>query len=464
MAGLTLTRLVPNNLFAKLILCFWLISGLTIGSVLLVQQLVEPNPLQSISPMEQQVLDRVAQRIQSLPAGRIGERRFNREFDNHQRRPGEPRLILLNQQGESVTGQKVPRTVRHYLLIREDQELKQAFSYQFRHERVFGPQLIELGDRQLQLYGRVKVTAQKPWLHRLLEQKWLMLALALVLSGVIYGALAWHLSRGIRSLQRSAKCIANGDLSQRTARDVSERGDEIGQLAQAFDQMGEAVQSMLDNQRRLMSDISHELRTPLTRLQLALAIANKKGQDSKELNRMGYEAQQIEAMIQELLELSRANVSATESRQTLDINQVLAPIFSDAQFEASQHDIQLATQLIDVPSMLLEPKLIGRAVENVLRNAIRYAKSKVSVQQRIEQNTLIISIKDDGPGIDDDQLSQIFRPFYRPNEARDRDSGGAGLGLAISAAAITGHGGSIDASNREQGGLLVCIRLPIKGQ
>jgi two-component system sensor histidine kinase CpxA len=223
---------------------------------------------------------------------------------------------------------------------------------------------------------------------------------------------------------------------------------------------------MINNQQRLMGDISHELRTPLTRLQLALALGRKKGQQSEELDRISYEALQLEALISELLTLSRVSLVSHENRLVLELAESLSQVLDDAEFEAEQQGKHLQ---IDIPEALLlplHPKALSRAIENILRNAIRYANANISIDAVQVVNEIIIIIQDDGPGIATQELEAIFKPFYRPDTARDRQSGGWGLGLAITQAAIQLHQGSIVAKNLigptgQRQGLKFTIKLPV---
>ncbi len=454
-----------NNLFVKLMICFWLVSGLSIGGLLIAQKLSSQEPLQAIDPIELRILNRIAERVERMPLRALHKFDISREvearFPNMPEGFKPPRFVLLDSQGETLTGRRAPRSVSFFRVVREENQLAEPASYQFRRERVFGPQIVTISGQDYELYGRIDRPPPKPKLYQWLDRTELLLGLALLLSGLIYGALAWHLSRGLRSLRHSAERIAAGELAHRSEASVRARGDEIGQLAQAFDQMGDSVQAMMQSQQRLMSDISHELRTPLTRLQLALAIAKKKGQESKELARMGYETEQIEQMIQELLQLSRTSLQASEDKQRCRLSDTLAGVLDDAVFEAEQQKISLQHSVDADPELAHSPKLIGRAVENLLRNAIRYANSAVYLRQYIEDESLVIEVSDDGPGVEPDQLEQIFQPFYRPSDARERESGGAGLGLAICAAAVKGHGGQIKADRGEHGGLRVRLELPL---
>lgn len=215
------------------------------------------------------------------------------------------------------------------------------------------------------------------------------------------------------------------------------------------------VQSMLNNQQRLLSDISHELRSPLTRLNLALAISKKHIGDSKELQRIAVEADRIELMIAEMLNLSRMQLNPNIKEKIL-FNEFLEEIFLDAQFEANENNKAFNAPAIEDITLNIYPELAYRAIENVIRNAIKYANEVIVVEIEINTTKLILTIKNDGPLIPESELEDIFRPFYRVNEARDRESGGVGLGLSITENAMAMHGGKIWAENIDN---QVCMHL-----
>ncbi|MDW1918492.1 ATP-binding protein, partial [Vibrio sp. Vb0349] len=211
----------------------------------------------------------------------------------------------------------------------------------------------------------------------------------------------------------------------------------------------------------LLSDISHELRSPLTRLRMASALATRKQGDSPELVRIDTEAQRLEQMISELLELSRMQVNSHMTRETQPIESLWEEIIKDAQFEAEQMGKKLRYSEIPERHISGNPKLLMSAVENIIRNAIYYGKDEVQIDIQDKTDTLTITVDDNGDGVPDEELEAIFRPFYRVSTARDRHSGGTGLGLTITESAIRQHSGTIVASRSPRGGLRVSITLPL---
>ena len=293
------------------------------------------------------------------------------------------------------------------------------------------------------------------------------LAIAVILSGLVCFGLAQYLSRPIRKLQSAAQELARGELHTRVSDSIGNRHDEIADLGKDFDQMATRLQSLVNNQKQLLSDISHELRSPLARMQLAVALARKKldGGVSKEMDRIEQEAERLDELVGQSLTLSRLDAGAAYAKDDfIDIGELLDNIIKDCNFEASEKDKKVELNIDKSWTINANSELLHRALENIIRNAIRYTKINTSVEVSLKQQNsshFSILIEDHGPGVPEDKISGLFEPFVRLSEARDRDSGGYGLGLAIAKRAIEFHDGSISAKNKTDNGLLVEVILPI---
>jgi two-component system sensor histidine kinase CpxA len=270
----------------------------------------------------------------------------------------------------------------------------------------------------------------------------------------------------ISQLREASKQMATGEMGSRVG-SASRRLDEIGQLGRDFNYMSEQVERAINNQKRLLADISHELRSPLTRLQLSIGIALQQNESEVSVNmlaaleRIEKEALQIEKMIAQVLLLSRLdNQQPIQNLQTVSLEQLMTPIIADAKFEAEHKNKELSYQADDNINLHIDPQLLGSAIENVLRNAIHYSNRLIQVSVSVQDKHIVWVIEDDGSGIDESQLSRIFEAFYRESTARDRNSGGVGLGLAIAHHAVSKHQGLIQANNKPDGGLRVKISLP----
>ncbi len=267
----------------------------------------------------------------------------------------------------------------------------------------------------------------------------------------------------ISDLRSATLLLAEGKLETRVAAEVTGRGDELGELGRSFNEMAARLQRQLETQRQLLRDVSHELRSPLARLRIASELA--RGEPAAvHLDRIDQEADRLEELIAQVLLIARLEspVSAT-TRETFDVTELAREVYDDAQLEAQQRKVALQATFGDGCTLSGHPDLIQSAIENVLRNAIRYTAegTAVEIDAGSDARTWRIAIADHGPGVPPDQLETIFKPFHRVSTARDRDSGGYGLGLAIAERAVTAHGGSITAQNLDRGGLRVEIVLPL---
>ena len=327
------------------------------------------------------------------------------------------------------------------------------------HYMVAGPVPITLAGEELLMYAGVKWNQPPPFLLRLFDKPLQLLLAVMLASTPLLLWLAWALSQPARRLERAAQRVAKGQFE---VDPTLEKGtSEFRQAGESFNQMVEAVNQMISGQQRLLSDISHELRSPLTRLRMANALAIRKQGESQELERIDTEAQRLEQMISELLTLSRMQVDSHITREVQPISSLWEEILKDAQFEAEQMGKQLTFSEIPERSISGNPKLLMSALDNITRNAIYYGKDQVDVQFHVVQDQLTICVNDNGDGVPDDELDSIFRPFYRVSTARDRNTGGTGLGLTITESAIRQHSGTITASRSQLGGLQLEITLPI---
>jgi signal transduction histidine kinase len=274
-------------------------------------------------------------------------------------------------------------------------------------------------------------------------------------------ALAAYLTAPVRRLQKAVERFGRGDFSARVG---SGRSDELGQLARTFDHMADRTQTLLAAERRLLLDISHELRSPLARLSVAAELARSDEQREAALNQIQKESERMNALVGQLLQVTRAegDPSALQLEQ-VRVDELLQELVADCSIEAKARDCSIS---VDAPAPIEikgDPELLRRAVENVIRNAIRFTRpeTKVEVAAARQDSSVRIRVRDYGPGVPEEELSRIFDPFYRVAADRSRTSGGAGLGLAIARRAIELHKGGLRASNAAPG-LLIEIDLPVE--
>jgi len=293
----------------------------------------------------------------------------------------------------------------------------------------------------------------------------------LIVGGLFCYWLAKYLTTPIVQLRRATHELSEGKLNTRVDDHLVRRRDEIGYLSRDFNFMASRVESLVQAQRRLLGDISHELRSPLARLGVALGLTRRRTgpEVSGMLDRIGREAERLNEMIGQLLALSRIESGAAElDKIRIDLAALVQEVADDADFEARGRDVGVSVLEL-VPSTINGvPELVRSAIENVVRNAARHTAPGTEVEVRLSTEPAascqhaVITVRDHGKGVPEESLAEIFRPFYRVEDARDRQTGGAGLGLSIAARALRLHDGSIKAWNAPDRGLIVEIRLPLR--
>ncbi|MBN2432452.1 MAG: HAMP domain-containing protein [Acidobacteria bacterium] len=309
-----------------------------------------------------------------------------------------------------------------------------------------------------------QIHADRLWLQRLL--------LFLVAAGLGCFWLARHLTRPILMLQRASRRLAGGELDVRVRPTMPGRRDEIGQLARDFDSMAARLAALRELQQRLFRDISHELRSPLARLGVALELVRKRTPPEAEtaVGRIEREMGRIDDLVSRLLDLAALESDGEAViRQRTDFRTLVTAVTTDAAFEATA---RAARVVLDAPGEDPLPvwgsaEFLRRAVENVVRNAVRFTPAGTCVELSLHpaelnrQPAVRLRVRDHGPGVPEAELSDIFLPFYRVSAARERTTGGSGIGLAITERTVRLHQGEIAARNMTDGGLAVDIVLPL---
>ncbi len=294
-----------------------------------------------------------------------------------------------------------------------------------------------------------------------------------VAAGIVAFGLARYLTAPTVKLRRATHQLAGGDLSTRVGPAMGRRRDELADLGRDFDLMAARIEELMLSQRRLLGDISHELGSPLARLNVALELAQQGADEETRgyLARIERESGRLNTLIGQLLTLTRlenarpdAQSGASDEVVAVDLAQLVEDVCADADFEAQRLGRGVKLERNDPCRIAGNAELLRSAVENVVRNAVLHAPQSSSVEVSLQMEnppTALIRVRDYGSGVPDEALSLLFRPFYRVAEARDRQSGGVGLGLSITQRAVEFHGGTVEAFNAQGGGLLIEIRLPV---
>lgn len=309
---------------------------------------------------------------------------------------------------------------------------------------------------------RVAVDGLKPdFLSRVWPRfiPWISAVLGAAFSAYL---VALYLVRPVAHLRRGLSALAGGDFSVRIGDEMKGRTDEIAALAHDFDTSAERLDELREAQQRLLHDVSHELRSPLSRIRAAIGVLEQNpAKSAAMMERLVREVERIDDLVGEILTLARLTSRSEEAEvQAVDIIELLNEILNDAAFEGEARGITLTPSVSGSFVAAVSGELIYRALENVIRNAVKHTvdNSHVSVTCKVEGGILRISVADDGPGVVADELETIFQPFSRGSGTVA--AGGYGLGLAIARRAVERHGGSVCASKVASGGLQIDFSIP----
>jgi two-component system sensor histidine kinase CpxA len=293
-------------------------------------------------------------------------------------------------------------------------------------------------------------------------------SLELLCCGAVSFFLARYLAGPILRTRNAATAFAAGDLTARAAQPRGwRRHDEAADLEREFNAMADRVAAMIAAQQRFIGDVSHEVRSPLGRLALTLGLVRREAAPAllPRLDRMEQELECVTRLVHELLVLATLQGSVEPpASELIDLPDMLVRVVDDLAFEF--HDRAHAIRTISRAGHVVvkgDAALLRRALDNVLRNALFYTPDHTEVELLIDSDGAWarLVVRDHGPGVPEAALPQLFEPFFRVDQARARNTGGAGLGLAITRRAVELHGGRVRAANAHPHGLAVRIDLPV---
>lgn len=294
---------------------------------------------------------------------------------------------------------------------------------------------------------------------------WLHVGVAMAISACFSLLLAAYITAPLARIRASAHRVARGDLSAHIGALRFGRSAEMLALASEFDQMTARLRDLVEGQSRLIRDVSHEMRSPLSRLRVALELARAQtnGNAGVQLDRIELEAERLEEMIAQAIQLSRMETTTPSKVEKVALDLLIADVAGDAAFEAQARPCALHIAQSAPLAVRAEPDLLASAIENVVRNAVKYTAPETTVSIRLDRvdAQARLRVRDCGPGVGETDCVRIFEPYFRTDTARQRRSGGSGLGLAIAKRAVERQGGRIHASNADGGGLEVEILLPL---
>src|SRR6266576_2288802 len=464
-----------RSFWIRIFATFWVIEILTIAAVVTLRGSFEDFTLR---PMSEKALRAMAfSAEEAYQAGQCNE--LNPLFDRFER-VYKVRPYLFDERGHAVCRETVSPAVQSAAMepqlfgpihgipiMRDEPQVRNGYRMA----------AIRLNLRQLAPYTFVAETDQAlslfSWLNRFRIE--IVILTAIAVSGIITAILAKILVRPIGRLRSTALDLASGNLKARSsgARGEPSKGDEVAGLVRDFDRMADQIETLVGNQKQLIRDVSHELRSPLSRLSVALELLREDTNEQSivHVERIEREADRLNRLIGQLLELSRMEVmdGPAISKQLVHLEDIVKEVVENAEYEATTRNCRVRAVITEGATVYASGELISSALENVVRNAIRYTDRGTDVlvtldRQGDDEHVAKLTVRDFGCGVPDDKIPSLCMPFYRVDPARSSETGGSGVGLAIADRAVRLHHGRLALRNHPQGGFEVILLLPTAHQ
>jgi len=450
-----------SRLYWRIFVSFWLVIVLTLtlaitGNSIVFRAELEDVRLQSLRA----AIDALAEQAErELQQG--GEPALRRWLELQSRERSGPRLLVIGPDERELLGRPLPpgpaRAMERWQRLQTEQRQGRM------RGRTPARPLKDAAGRDYLLFA-APAEPRAGGLFLRPQARSGVLLLAVLLSGLVCFLLARHLTRPVLALRAAGQRIAEGELSARVGPPTTSRQDELGALGRDFDRMAARLEQLLTAQQRLLRDVSHELRSPLARLQVAAGLLRQRAGESMpaELERIEREVERLDALIGQVLLLSRLADESDFKARPLSLTVLLADLVNDARYEAASSRRRVVLKAPDELMIVADQRLLRSAFDNVIRNALAHCREQVSIELEDPPDPaadVALSIQDDGPGVPPAELERIFEPFV---SLAGKLSGrqGSGIGLAIARRAVQLHGGSIVATLPPEGGLRLGIRLP----
>lgn len=394
------------------------------------------------------------------------------EWLDIQRFPRDIAACLEDEQGSVIAAKGLSEPILRFYQTHRAWPFESSGRFLVKQKSIYKHQALTLSVMLLPGKHPLRADHSPPWFSNFNKRTrgWglFRLVIALSVSALVCYLLARYLSNPITQLRNTVKSLGKGDFKTNISAQFGNRKDEISELAIDIDEMASKLREQFRIRENLLRDISHELRSPLARMHIATELIKSKSAkpELQEIAQLESDIVLIDKLIGEIITFSRLSDNHGQYEYTdVDIRVLLDDLLKNANFEAVPQNKRVLLTSNDSFSYELKANkaLMRRALENIIRNAIKYTAEQTSVQVNLDRraNLIDISISDEGPGVDEEHLEKIFEPFYRISDSRSRQSGGSGLGLAITRRAIEMHRGSISARNSKSGGLIVSVRLPV---
>lgn len=452
-----------KSLFLKIFLSFWVAQALFLVIALLVMLALRPQRNATWEALRTTALTEATSAYEQGGAHQALEYLENLQMTQH------VRVYVFDDQGNEISGRSSTGWAER---VAAGRPLPQRPGMLFPRPQILTESRASSDGRHLytiamELPPGPRVFLGPPWRIPLPG-----LIIAVLSSGLVCYFLAWYMTKPVARLRAATQQLAAGDLTARAGDPNSKRRDEIAGLVRDFDSMAARLETLVKAQSRLLNDISHELRSPLARLNVALGLARQRSgpESAAMLERIELEAGRLNELIGRLLTLARLEDGEQSVASTpVLLDEVVLNVTEDAEFEAQARHCHVRSEIpAGIWGVRGDVSLLHSAIENVVRNAIRYTREGTTVEIRLEKTKsastgeeAVVRVTDCGSGVPEEALQKLFQPFYRLDDARGRQTGGVGLGLAITERAVRFHGGRVLAVNRAEGGLMVEIHLPL---
>jgi signal transduction histidine kinase len=454
-----------RSLLVRIFLSFWLIIGITIGTAALTGFWYAERVRDAFEDFD--LGDSIIEASTALEAdGREGLVDWLKSFP----KTSGITVFVLDSEGNDILDRRLPRGIDrlvdryHRHSPRPDHEHRDP-----RNLRRARPltQLVSDGET----FTVVAVPRRDGPLHWSQRPAGLLaLIIAIFVSAAVSYLLARAITRPVSKLRDATVEFAGGNMATRVAGSVGGRRDELGMLARDFDLMAAKLQRAALQQTELSRNISHELRSPLARLRVALELARRESGDLAEFDKIDLEAERLDNLIGQILSYTRFDSVGTDNKQQIDLAELISDVVEDVNYECKSSGVDGISVVARIPAAINIDGYVNAltsSVENILRNAVRHSPPNSQVVIALSVNDVgnaIVDISDAGPGVDADELEQLFEPFFRTRRSIAEGSAhGTGLGLAIARRAVQVNGGDIVATNGHEGGLRITITLPLAG-
>jgi signal transduction histidine kinase len=457
-----------RSLYAKIFLWFWLAMVLVIGTLVFSIGLTQSK----VTNAREEELDKMLVPLLAERCAKAYEEQGKTALSASLKTLPPPRwshAYFFGEDAAEILGQAVPNEMRAIVqraMHTDDTQIEYG-----RDRRLVAQSVLRGTGKRYVLLLEVR-SPVRPFLQGTPRMLAIRLISVLMVAALLCLWLARYITAPVIKLRKITRQLAEGNLGARVGSAGVKRRDEIADLGRDFDNMAERLEGLMLSQRRLMTDISHELRSPLARLSVALGLAWRSANPEIEssLEHIERETDRLNELIGALLSLARLESGAEPAnREAVNLEALTREVIDDANFEAQSRNVRVRMARCQTCSITGIRGALRSALENVLRNAVNYTAVGTEVEVTLDrihdatESFAVIQVRDHGDGVPEELLGSIFKPFYRVADARERSSGGTGLGLTITDRIVHLHGGTVTAWNSKHGGLVVELRMPLTG-